>query len=56
MSHQRLGRADKARASFDRANAAVAAETALSAGYRQELAGFRAEAKELLGIEAPSRP
>jgi serine/threonine protein kinase/WD40 repeat protein len=47
MSHHRLGQPAKAREYFDRANASANAETGLSAGQRQELAGFRAEAEGL---------
>src|SRR5262249_44019536 len=50
MSYERLGQPAKARACFDRANAAVETETSLSASHRQELADFRAEAEEVLGI------
>jgi tetratricopeptide (TPR) repeat protein len=50
MSQHRLGDPDKARATFDRANAAVAAETGLSADDRKELSAFRAEAETVLGL------
>jgi WD40 repeat protein len=51
MSYHRLGDSAQARDCFDRANAAVAAGKSLSAGHRQELAAFRAEAEGVLGMK-----
>jgi tetratricopeptide (TPR) repeat protein len=50
MSHERLGQSAKARAYFDRANASAQAETGLAKNFLDELAGFRVEAEEVLGI------
>jgi serine/threonine protein kinase/WD40 repeat protein len=50
MCQQRLGRTLKAREFFDRANLAAEAATSLLPADRQELALFRSEAEELLGI------
>lgn len=47
ICHERLGQREKSRACYDRANAAVQAETRLSAGHRQELEAFRAEVESL---------
>jgi tetratricopeptide (TPR) repeat protein len=48
MSYHRLGQPAAARRCFNRANATAQAATDLSAGQRQELADFRAEAEALL--------
>jgi WD40 repeat protein len=51
MSHHHLGDAAEARAYYDWAVRWVGAQHDLNAGYLEELATFRIEAEELLGIE-----
>jgi tetratricopeptide (TPR) repeat protein len=50
MSYAKLGQADKARECFDRADAAVTPKAEFSASERAELADFRAEAADVLGV------
>ena len=50
MAYQRLGEPARARACYDRANAAVQAEANLAAGQVAQLTAIRAEAEDVLGI------
>jgi len=52
LSHHRLGEAARARDYYDLAVRWTLAQRGLSAGQLDELAAFRAEAEELLGIES----
>src|SRR5262245_4164803 len=51
MSHHRLGEAERARDYYDWAVRWARAQRGLSAGRLEELAMFRAEAAELLGVK-----
>ena len=53
MSYHRRGQPSAARRCFDRANAAAQAARDLSAGQRQELAAFHAEAEAVLREPSP---
>jgi tetratricopeptide (TPR) repeat protein len=53
MGHHRLGHADRARASFDRAVRWWGEHKNLSAQYVRELTKFRAEAEAVLGLAGP---
>jgi tetratricopeptide (TPR) repeat protein len=54
MSHHRLGEAERARDYYDLAVRWARAQPLLKAAHLEELAAFRAEAEQLLGIDRKS--